>query len=220
MRLGYPDCAPNLAAERRFDLRAAITAVILIAGDVSHARPSASSRCEENSRPPPGRPRTRLEDQRTREPDRCVATDTGKALQALRQMLSARILAGRKVRQARRKLVRAPPGANVTEIAADCGFNHLGRFAIAYRDRYGECPSDTLRWSRIRASAPIRPRSERRCSADRPSLAVFPFDLIGPAATCVIDIGDEIAAALCRTGWIGSSACAGRPLSAPRAGVG
>jgi AraC-like DNA-binding protein/tetratricopeptide (TPR) repeat protein len=103
--------------------------------------------------------------------------------------------------QVRRNLLRAPPGANVTQIASDCGFNHVGRFALAYRGRYGESPSDTLNWGRIPAAA--RPSSFRSSSLwDRPTLAVFPFDLMGPAVADVADIGNEIAAALCRTGWI------------------
>ena len=32
--------------------------------------------------------------------------------------------------QARRKLLKARPGASVTKIAADCGLNHFGRFAV------------------------------------------------------------------------------------------
>lgn len=36
-------------------------------------------------------------------------------------------------------------GATVTDVALRCGFTHLGRFAAAYRRRYGEAPSETLR---------------------------------------------------------------------------
>ena len=32
----------------------------------------------------------------------------------------------------------------VTDVAFGCGFAHLGRFAAAYRQRYGESPSETL----------------------------------------------------------------------------
>ena len=31
------------------------------------------------------------------------------------------------------------------DVAARCGFPHFGRFAVAYRRRYGETPSQTLR---------------------------------------------------------------------------
>jgi AraC-like DNA-binding protein len=34
---------------------------------------------------------------------------------------------------------------SVAEVAARWGFSHLGRFAAAYRKRYGESPSHTLR---------------------------------------------------------------------------
>ena len=45
----------------------------------------------------------------------------------------------------RRALLAAEPEENVTEIAANWGFTHLGRFAVEYRHRFGERPSDTLR---------------------------------------------------------------------------
>ena len=46
----------------------------------------------------------------------------------------------------RAELTRADPGqVSVAEVAARWGFSHLGRFAAAYRKRYGESPSHTLR---------------------------------------------------------------------------
>ena len=44
-----------------------------------------------------------------------------------------------------RQMLLAHPNAGVTQIALDCGFNHLGKFAAAYRDRFGEPPSATAR---------------------------------------------------------------------------
>ena len=44
---------------------------------------------------------------------------------------------------ARRRLVDVTDPASVTQIAFDCGIAHLGRFAAAYRKRYGELPSQT-----------------------------------------------------------------------------
>lgn len=43
------------------------------------------------------------------------------------------------------RLAQAAPDASVTEIAFDLGFTHLGRMAGAYRDKFGETPSATLR---------------------------------------------------------------------------
>jgi AraC-like DNA-binding protein len=44
------------------------------------------------------------------------------------------------------ELSRAGPGqVSVSEVATRWGFTHLGRFAGAYRDRYGTTPSQTLR---------------------------------------------------------------------------
>lgn len=46
---------------------------------------------------------------------------------------------------ARRLLTGERAAATVTEVAFDSGFNHLGRFAGAYRTRFDESPSQTLR---------------------------------------------------------------------------
>lgn len=48
-------------------------------------------------------------------------------------------------RAARRALTSPSPEATTTEIATASGFDHLGRFAVEYRRRFGERPSETLR---------------------------------------------------------------------------
>lgn len=54
-----------------------------------------------------------------------------------------------------RALLQAPtPATTVTGVAMDCGCFHLGRFAAAYRRRFGEKPSETLAWATITAAAP------------------------------------------------------------------
>ncbi|MBN9111998.1 MAG: AraC family transcriptional regulator [Pseudonocardia sp.] len=46
----------------------------------------------------------------------------------------------------RRELADADPTRRtVSQVAADWGFHHLGRFAVAYKERWGESPSETLR---------------------------------------------------------------------------
>ena len=57
----------------------------------------------------------------------------------MRYLRSARF---EKVREALR---RAEAKQNVTEIALQCGFTHMGRFSVEYRKRFGESPSQTLR---------------------------------------------------------------------------
>lgn len=51
-------------------------------------------------------------------------------------------------------LTAAAPGLTVTESAVSWGFIHLGRFAGAYRERFGESPSETLGRTRRRRQTP------------------------------------------------------------------
>jgi AraC-like DNA-binding protein len=41
--------------------------------------------------------------------------------------------------------------SSVADVALGCGFEHLGRFSVGYRARFGESPAHTLRRSRTRA---------------------------------------------------------------------
>ncbi|MDE1180509.1 anthranilate 1,2-dioxygenase regulatory protein AndR [Paraburkholderia sp.] len=50
---------------------------------------------------------------------------------------------------ARERLCGASSSDQVTAIAYDCGFFHLGRFSIAYRERFGETPFATLSRHRL-----------------------------------------------------------------------
>ncbi|MGW1420486.1 AraC family transcriptional regulator [Bradyrhizobium manausense] len=43
------------------------------------------------------------------------------------------------------RLAQASPEVSITDIAFDLGFTHLGRMAGAYREKFGETPSATLR---------------------------------------------------------------------------
>ena len=45
----------------------------------------------------------------------------------------------------REDLSRADTDESVTQIAMKWGFRHLGRFAVGYRNRFGETPSQTRR---------------------------------------------------------------------------
>jgi len=69
---------------------------------------------------------------------------------ALKGVSPMRYVRDARLRQVRQALLHADPEASVTSIASDAGFTHLGRFAILYRSRFGESPSETLK-SRRRA---------------------------------------------------------------------
>ncbi|MCA1475901.1 AraC family transcriptional regulator [Bradyrhizobium sp. NBAIM08] len=59
---------------------------------------------------------------------------------SISQMLLDMRLAGLNAR-----LAQAAPDVSITEMAFDLGFTHLGRMAGAYREKFGETPSATLR---------------------------------------------------------------------------
>jgi len=105
-----------------------------------------------------------------------------------------------------RQLLLRGPAANVTDIAARCGFNHLGRFAARYHRRYGESPSATLR--RCQSSLPGRASSLPILSSavERPTISVVPFTLTGAEVNQFVGLSDEIAAALWRLRWINVTA--------------
>ena len=50
--------------------------------------------------------------------------------------------------KAARRLLTGAAAATVTEAAVQCGFSHLGRFALDYAQAYGEPPSRTIRGGR------------------------------------------------------------------------
>lgn len=55
-----------------------------------------------------------------------------------------RFLRDRRLERARAEILRRPH-ARLTDIAIECGFGHLGRFAQHYRERFGEPPSRSRR---------------------------------------------------------------------------
>ena len=56
-----------------------------------------------------------------------------------------RYLRDARFEKVRGALQRARPGESVTLIATRWGFSHFGRFAVEYRNRFGESPSSTMR---------------------------------------------------------------------------
>ena len=53
-----------------------------------------------------------------------------------------------RLERAQQVLRSTPTGVRIADVALDCGFTHLGRFSISYKERFGESPSETLRKSR------------------------------------------------------------------------
>ena len=74
--------------------------------------------------------------------------------QAHRGSTPMEFLRARRLDLARTRLLAPRRDDAVARIAADSGFDHMGRFSVSYRARYGESPRDTL----VRS----RPRGRRR----------------------------------------------------------
>jgi AraC-like DNA-binding protein len=69
------------------------------------------------------------------------------AFRRYRKMTPHAFLNRCRLQRAHERLRVASPRDNVTTIAFDCGFTHLGRFAAAYARIFGERPSATLKRS-------------------------------------------------------------------------
>jgi AraC-like DNA-binding protein/tetratricopeptide (TPR) repeat protein len=104
--------------------------------------------------------------------------------------------------QARKALSKPPTGAGVTEIATQCGFSHLGRFAVLYRWRYGESPSATM--ERVKRLSVDKPSVSPRISTtlDRPTVGIVPLDVDGCNPSYAARVSDVIAATICPIGWL------------------
>ncbi|MGE8580368.1 MAG: helix-turn-helix transcriptional regulator, partial [Burkholderia contaminans] len=61
-----------------------------------------------------------------------------------RGMSPMQYLRATRLDHARELLRGAASERRIADVALDCGFTHLGRFAIAYREKFGESPSETL----------------------------------------------------------------------------
>jgi AraC-like DNA-binding protein/Tfp pilus assembly protein PilF len=55
--------------------------------------------------------------------------------------------------QARRELLLGLPGGKIMDVAARSGLPHFGRFAVEYRRRYGETPSQTVKRQAVLSAA-------------------------------------------------------------------
>jgi AraC-like DNA-binding protein len=72
----------------------------------------------------------------------CSRSSLTQAFRSSRGYTAMAFLASRRLETAHERLKREP-ATTATEIALDCGFGNQGRFAKAYRKRFGEAPSAT-----------------------------------------------------------------------------
>jgi len=84
------------------------------------------------------------------------------------------LVASQRMAAARARLLAAPSTVTVTRAAIECGFNHLGRFAVAYKQAYGESPSETIARRTGARTAPLgparlEPRPRRAPPATKPA---------------------------------------------------
>lgn len=70
-------------------------------------------------------------------------------------------LHGLRLDRARAALLAPTPETAVADVAHTCGIHHLGRFSDYYRERFGECPSETLRRAQRHAN-PQPPHGRQR----------------------------------------------------------
>lgn len=68
-----------------------------------------------------------------------------KAFELRRGMSPMRFVTERRLEAAHRRLARGAECGGVTRVAMDLGFDHLGRFSSAYRELFGQSPSQLLR---------------------------------------------------------------------------
>lgn len=67
-----------------------------------------------------------------------------KAMLATRGVTPLEYVTARRLDAVRKRLESGARGLVVSQVALDCGFTHLGRFAAIYRRAFGELPSHTI----------------------------------------------------------------------------
>jgi AraC-like DNA-binding protein/tetratricopeptide (TPR) repeat protein len=101
---------------------------------------------------------------------------------------------------ARRELLQGSPGLKIMDVALRSGFQHFGRFSIAYRRRYGETPSQTSKRQAVVADALGAMPSLFVPARDRLTIAFGPIEAAAENLALAADIADDLVAALTRVG--------------------
>ena len=68
-----------------------------------------------------------------------------RAFQKYRDYTPMQFLRSVRMDRVRERLLLSQTDVSISKVAFECGFTHLGRFSLAYKQRYGESPSDTVR---------------------------------------------------------------------------
>jgi AraC-like DNA-binding protein/TolB-like protein/Tfp pilus assembly protein PilF len=101
---------------------------------------------------------------------------------------------------ARRELLQGSLDIKIMDVALRCGFPHFGRFSIAYRRRYGETPSQTLRRQQTLADALGAMPTLFVPTRDRLTIAFGPIEAAAENLALAADIADDLLTALARAG--------------------
>jgi AraC-like DNA-binding protein/tetratricopeptide (TPR) repeat protein len=101
---------------------------------------------------------------------------------------------------ARRELLQGLPDTKVMDVALRSGFPHFGRFAVAYRRRYGETPSKTLKRQAVLIGALASMPAGIAVGHYQPSVMVSPIAADGENGEVARGVADELATALMRAG--------------------
>lgn len=72
-----------------------------------------------------------------------------KTMLAVRGLSPIELVQRRRLAAVRKRLLERSPRELISNIALDCGFQHLGRFSLSYRESFGESPRDTMARRRI-----------------------------------------------------------------------
>ena len=101
---------------------------------------------------------------------------------------------------ARRELLQGAPDVKIMDVALRCGFPHFGRFSIAYRRRYGETPSQTLKRQEVLTDALGAMPSLFLPARDRLAISFGPIEAAAENLAVAADIADDLVTALTRAG--------------------
>jgi AraC-like DNA-binding protein/tetratricopeptide (TPR) repeat protein len=102
--------------------------------------------------------------------------------------------------RARRDLLRGAPGTRITDVALRSGFPHGGRFAVEYRHRYGETPSQTLKRQARLATSALEAVPIALPSREQPTIAFAAIQAGADAREIVDGIAEDLVTALTRGG--------------------